>query len=137
MTLREHHETARAGVKWSDDEDTDLMKRVSGHMDLEDIAKEHQRTISGVKSRIMTIALNIMKDQELSLGDVANMVHLSVKDLENYKRSQEQKTTKPSKPQRKATITPVMESKNNNLSAEQFMNILTEIRDYLKIIAEK
>lgn len=134
--LREQPDTARAGVKWTEEENEQLMKEVMDGMDLEDVAKKHQRTVTGVKSRIMTNALTMMTVRDLTLQDVAKLVHISVEDLENHKQRQEQKATTP---KLKKTVTATFEElSNNNISSYQdFMNILTEIRDYLKIIADK
>ena len=136
--LREQPETARAGVKWTEEENEQLMKEVMDGMDgmdLDNVAKKHQRTITGVKSRVMTNALTMMIDRDLTLQDVAKLVHISVEDLENHKQRQEQKATTPKV---KQTVTKTSEKvSDDNVSYQDFMNILTEIRDYLKTIAEK
>ena len=75
--LREQPDTARAGVKWTEEENNQLMKEVMDCMDLDEVAKKHQRTITGVKSRVMTNALTMMKDSDLTLQDVAKLVHIS------------------------------------------------------------
>ena len=64
--LREQPETARTGIRWEDEENQELMKRINEGMNLEDIAKTHQRTITAVKSRVMSNALNIMKENKMS-----------------------------------------------------------------------
>lgn len=133
--LREQPDTARAGVKWTEEENEQLMKEVIDGMDLDDVAKKHQRTITGVKSRVMSNALSMMTERDLSLQDVAQLVHISVEDLENHKQRQEQKATTP-KVKRIVTKTS-KEPSDENIFYQDFMNILTEIRDYLKIIAEK
>lgn len=132
--LREQPDTARAGVKWTDEENEQLMKEVMDGMNLDDVAKRHQRTITGVKSRVMTNALTMMTDEDLTLQDVSNLVNISVEDLENHKRRQEQKATTPKV---KKTVTKMSEEQSDDNISQDFMNILTEIRDYLKIIAEK
>lgn len=134
--LREQPETARVGVKWTEAENEQVMKEVMDGMHLDDIAKKHQRTFTGVKSRIMTNALTMMTDRDLTLQDVAKLVHISVEDLENYKQRQEQKATTTPKVKKTGTKTSE-ELPDDNISHKDFMNILTEIRDYLKIIAEK
>ena len=87
--LREQPETARAGIKWAEEESQELMNRINEGMSLEDIAKIHQRTITAVKSRIMSNALNIMKEKKMSFDEVSKLVNISVDDLENYKKHQD------------------------------------------------
>lgn len=133
--LREQPETARVGVKWTEEENDQLMKEVMEGMDLEEIAKKHQRTITGVKSRVMSNALTIMNERDLSLQDVAKLVHISLEDMELHKQRQEQKA---SAPKAKKTVPKAEEqSDDGNISYHDLMSVLTEIRDYLKIIAEK
>lgn len=131
--LRGHLDTARAGVKWTEEENEQLMKEVMDGIDLEDIAKKHQRTVTGVKSRVMTNALTLMTERNLTLQDVAKLVHVSVEDLENHKQKQEKKTTTPKV---NKTVT-VEELSDDNIFYKDLMDILTEIRDYLKIISKK
>jgi hypothetical protein len=133
--LREQPETARAGVKWTEEENDQLMKEVMDGIDLEEVAKKHQRTVTGIKSRVMTNALTMMNERDLSLQDVAKLVHISIEDMELHKQRQEQKA---SAPKAKKTVQKTEEQSNDGIiSYQDFMSVLTEIRDYLKIIAEK
>ncbi len=133
--LREQPDTARAGVKWTEEENDQLMKEVMDGMDLEEVAKKHQRTFTGVKSRVMTNALTMMNDRDLSIQGVAKLVHISIEDMELHKQRQEQKA---SAPKAKKTVQKAeVQSNDGSISNQDFMSVLIEIRDYLKIIAEK
>lgn len=129
--LREQPDTARAGVKWTKVENDQLMKEVMEGMDLEEVAKKHQRTITAVKSRVMSNALTMMHERDLSLEDMAKLVHISVEDIELHKQRQDQKATTPKVRKREE------QSNDGSISYQDFMSVLIEIRDYLKIIAEK
>lgn len=129
---KEHPATVRAGVKWNDEENEELMKEVMDGMNLNDVANKHQRTFTAVKYRVMANAMIMMKDRDLTIQDVSKLVHISVEDLEHHKQKQEQKETTP-----KIKKTETKKSSNDSISHQDFMSILTEIRDYLKIIAEK
>ena len=89
--LREQPETARTGLKWDEKEIQELMNRIKDGMSLEDIANTHKRTVGGVKNRIMTNALNIMKEKKISFDEVSKLVNISVFDLENYKEKIDKK----------------------------------------------
>jgi hypothetical protein len=123
ISIRDHPETARVGIKWTTDEDEQLMQAAFDGLHVNDIAKTHQRTVSGVKSRLMTNALNMMSERNLTLQEVAKQLHISIEELENHK--QMRKDTKQKAPS------------NDKCSDQKITNLLTEIRDYLKIIAEK
>lgn len=125
-------DTARFMYKWTEEEDSKLMEQAIAGIDPVDIAKKHQRTIGSIKSRIMKNALNMMKEKDLPLEYVASLIHISAEDFDNYKQREE-----------KRSITPKIASKVkkpqeiDTVPYDKFMGILTEIRDYLKIIAEK
>lgn len=139
--LKNQPETIRVGLKWSKEEDAKLMKQVYDGIKLDVITKNHQRTINGVKSRIMLNALNVMKEKELSLEEVSKLVNISIVDLNNFKQNQDTKKEKITKKEevkkKKVTKITIENEIKDNLSHPDILIILKEIRDYLKIIAEK
>lgn len=121
--LKEQPETARICIRWSDNENQELMKQINEGMNLEDIAKSHQRTVTAVKYRIMSNALNIMKEKELSFDEVSKLVNISVNDLENYKQELEEKQKIKLKQQEDKTN----KNESNNLSLQQIIKLELEI----------
>lgn len=128
LSLRENPNTARAGMKWTNEEDIELMKQVEDGIDIDDIAKAHKRTNTGVKARIMSNALAMMESKNMTMEQVSVCVHISVEDLQEYKQKQETKkaTSRNEKPK--------VESITND---DKYMKILVEIRNLLKVIADK
>ena len=119
--LREQPETARTGMKWTEDESQELMKHINEGMSLEDIANTHKRTVGGVKNRIMTNALNIMKENEsMSFDEVSKLVNISVFDLENYKQYQDNKEKIDKKESDK--------KESDNLSSQQMKKLELEMK---------
>ena len=118
--LREQPETARTGIKWTEDESQELMKHINDGMSLEDIANTHKRTVGGVKNRIMTNALNIMKEKKISLDEVSKLVNISVFDLENYKQYQDNKEKIDKKESDK--------KESDNLSSQQMKKLELEMK---------
>lgn len=119
VKLREEPETARAGLKWSDEEDKLLMNQAFSKLSLKEIAKDHQRTISSIKSRILLHAMEYLDKK--SLEEVSEMINLPVEEIVMFqeKRSKRQLTKLP--------------SQNTNLTSDdKYMPILVEIRDLLK-----
>jgi len=133
--LREEPETARAGLKWTEEENDQLMKDVMDGMDLDEVAKKHQRTVIGIKSRVMTNALTMMDSKGLTIQDVSKLVHISEDEIEYHRQKQEYKAD--ATKVKKNVIRKDSPSNNDNIPYQDFMSVLTEIRDYLKIIADK
>ena len=70
------------------------MIEILNGIDLDNVAKKHQRTVNGVKIRVMLNALNMMINKNLTIQDVSKLVNISVEDLEKYKNKQQQKKIK-------------------------------------------
>jgi hypothetical protein len=117
--LREYPETARAGLKWDEEESQELMNRIKDGMSLEDIANTHKRTVSGVKNRIMTNALNIMKEKKISLDEVSKLVNISVFDLKNYKEKIDKKESDKKESDKKESD----KKESDNLSLQQIKKL--------------
>lgn len=111
------------GTKWTDTEDQELMSRATGGMKLAEIAVAHRRT-DGVKCRIMSNAIKTAKELNIPVQEYAEKIDVPLADIENYRERQEKNSG--------SKQTPGTLDKNDRVVA-----LLVEIRDYLKIIAEK
>jgi len=88
--LREKIETCRAGLKWTyDHEDAQLMKEAQDGLEFSDIATKHQRTISAVKSRVMSNGLKMMTESNLTLSEVSTLIHISEEELFQHENENE------------------------------------------------
>jgi chemotaxis signal transduction protein len=97
-------------------------------MGLEEVAKKHQRTGKGIKSRILINGLAMMDERGLSIEEVARMLHISETDLKHSK----QRGAPTGAPKTKGEGAPLPPSGH-----QEIISILSDIRDYLKLIAEK
>ena len=130
--LRENPETAKAGKKWLPEEDEELIQQATSKMDLAEIATAHQRTERGVKLRIMMHAIAHMNAQNKTIEDAADHFNITVDDLTEYQRRSEQKKQQKQDEQQASSSQP-----KESRPKDKYMDILTEIRDLLKVIAEK
>tara|TARA_B110000259_G_scaffold184524_1_gene231758 strand:- start:2486 stop:3037 length:552 start_codon:yes stop_codon:yes gene_type:complete len=175
--LRENEETSRAGLKWTDEEDEQLMKYAIEGMVLDDVALKHHRTVGSIKIRVMSNGLNMMTDKNLTLEEVSNMIHISEEELGQYKHKWDEDKKQKLKSRVMSTGLKMMTDKNLTLAevsnlidiseeelfqykqqqdekkskrkltpssasydatiTQDIVSILSEIRDYLKIISEK
>lgn len=79
--LRNNEETSRAGNKWLPEEDDKLVQEISDKKSLEDISLEHKRTITGIKSRVISqIIYKQYKDGNKSIDDLSSEYNIE-KDL--------------------------------------------------------
>lgn len=79
--MRNNEETSRAGNKWLPEEDDKLVQEISDKKSFEDIALEHKRTITGIKSRVISqIIYKQYKKGNKSIDDLSSEYNIE-KDL--------------------------------------------------------
>lgn len=128
---------SRKGIRWTAEEDEDLMKSCVNQIDIEDISKQHQRTVGAVKMRIMRNVVNKIKTGE-SMESVAELYHVSQQEIETYIQEQEEyeqkRAEKKKQKQTKKEPGPCLELKLEPNSRE--VELLIEIRDLLRDIRD-
>jgi len=73
---------ANHNTKWSSQEFKLLLKEVKKGLDFETIAKNHKRTINGIKYKLIRYAVELAEeDQTLNIKDLCNITSLSREDL--------------------------------------------------------
>lgn len=81
---RQNPETSRAGLKWDDNEDNQMLSMLSSGKSLTDIAKSLQRTEGSIRTRLIVYAIGKMEKENLSLEQVSEMVYLTPEDINEY-----------------------------------------------------
>jgi hypothetical protein len=87
-------EVPRTCVTWTNEENYKLMIQIKDGLRLEDIAKNNQRTILAVKYYIITNAFNIIKNSNISLDTISNLVNMPIYNLKKYIKNQEEEEKK-------------------------------------------
>jgi hypothetical protein len=148
-------------------EDNLILKDIENNISIENIANKNQRSISSITTRLKKLAVNMVKDNNLSFIEASDIVKLSPEVIQQYYSSKLKKTKEEIKNERKDRKLQKKEvrqynkktllSQNNvvnkdltknkdkyNLKKElkekkelQTITVLQEIRDYLKIIIDK
>ena len=148
------------------DEDNLIFKYIENNISIVDIAKKIQRSVSSITTRLKKIAINMVKNNELSFNEVSEIVKIPAEVIQQYYSSKVKKTKEEIRDERKNRKQQKKEvrqlnkeiilSQNNiinkditknkdkyNLKKElkekkeiQTITLLQEIRDYLKIIIE-
>jgi hypothetical protein len=148
-------------------EDNLILKDIENNISIENIANKNQRSISSITTRLKKLAINMVKDNNLSFIEASEIVKISPEVIQQYYSSKLKRTKEEIKNERKDRKLQKKEvrqynketllSQNNvvnkdvtknkdkyNLKKElkekkelQMITILQEIRDYLKIIIDK
>jgi hypothetical protein len=149
------------------DEDNLILKHIENNVSIEDIAYKNERSVSSITTRLKKLAVNMVKDNNLSFNEVSEKVKLPAEVIQQYysskiKKSKEEirnerKDRKQGKKELRQQNKEIMLSQNNIINKDiiknkdkynfrkelkekkenQTINLLEEIRDYLKIIVDK
>lgn len=117
---RQNAETSRAGLKWEQEEDDQLLNMVSEGVSLTDIAKTLQRTEGSIKTRLIIYAINKMEKENMSLEQVSQLVRLTDTDITEY---QERKAIRDERRQKKQQQ-PKLPKKTSNITNVDIYNML-------------
>lgn len=128
--IRKNPDTERAGFKWTDEEDKELLDHLQKGMEYDKIAGEHHRTENGVKTRIMELHIKKVLNQEMTMDEASALIRVPMDVLEAFRRRFEKKLELKETKREKASV-------KTNTPNDSYSAILTEIRDYLKILVDK
>jgi hypothetical protein len=148
-------------------EDNLILKDVENNISIEDIAYKNERSASSVTTRLKKLAVNMVKDNSLSFNEASEIVKLPAEVIQQYYSSKikktkeeirnERKDRKQGKKELRQQNKEIILSQNNIINKDitknkdkynfrkelkekkeiQTIDLLQEIRDYLKIIVER
>jgi hypothetical protein len=149
------------------DEDNLILKHIENNVSIEDIAYKNERSVSSVTTRLKKIAINMVKDNSLSFNEASEIVKIPAEVIQQYysskiKKSKEEirnerKDRKQGKKESRQQNKEIILSQNNIINKDitknkdkynfkkelkekkeiQTIDLLQEIRDYLKIIVDR
>lgn len=92
--LREEKETSSVGKKWTSQEETQLLNSITKNKkSFEDIAKEHKRTVNGIKCRLKKLALDMIEKDGKTVEETATLMNLTVEEIEEYQKNKKETET--------------------------------------------
>lgn len=130
--LRSNEETSRAGVRWQNEEDKELLARINAKESIEDIAVAHKRTHGSIHCRILMHASDFIKSKNVSIEEASSRFNVSVEDLDKHIKTRESKMLRTKSDDSNVKCELLSDEKK-----ESCMDILLEIRDLLKVLVEK
>jgi chromosome segregation and condensation protein ScpB len=89
---RENPETSRAGLKWEVEEDNALINKIDENVNIEDIAKQLQRTSGSIKTRLIVKALTLIdEDHSITLDQAAEKYKITTQDIQAYQANKKKR----------------------------------------------
>lgn len=117
---RENEETARAGLKWEQEELDQLMAMVADKVSTSDIAKSLQRTEGSIRTRLILNGITKMESDNITMEQASEYINIPVVDIKEYL---DKKSLRDERRQKKASSpkTP------NNVTNADIYNLLMNI----------
>jgi regulator of replication initiation timing len=116
---RENPETSRAGLKWEVEEDNVLINKIDEDVNIDEIAKQLQRTTGSIKTRLIIKALALIdEDHSITLEQAAEKYKITTQDIQAYQANK-----------KKRQMTNSM--RNNPVNLNMIYSLLMEINNKL------
>lgn len=82
--MKNNEETSRAGSKWLQEEDDLLLQEII-HKTYDEIALNHKRTVTGIKSRVIShVIYPIYKKGNKNINELSNEYNIDKETIEKY-----------------------------------------------------
>jgi|TARA_B110000003_G_C16650850_1_gene534059 repressor of nif and glnA expression len=130
--LRENPDTSRAGLKWDDSEDENVLSKLKSGMSVDDIAKVLKRTANSIKTRIVMNAVKQIDEDNVDKTKVMKELKITDADITEYKEKKQQRDD-----QQKNFINSMINKNIYNPTIRDNYQLLKEILNRLNVIEEK
>jgi len=130
--LRENPDTSRAGLKWDDSEDENVLNKLKSGMTVDDIAKALKRTANSIKTRIIMNAVKQIDEENKNKDQVMKELKITEADIKEYKEKKQQRDE-----QQKNFVNSMINKNIYNPTIRDNYQLLKEILNRLNKIEEK
>lgn len=130
--LRENPDTSRAGLKWDDSEDENVLNKLKSGMSVDDIARNLKRTANSIKTRIVMNAVKQIDEDKQDKSKVMKELKVTEEDIKEYKEKKQQRDE-----QQKNFINSMINKNLYNPTIRDNYQLLKEILNRVSAIEEK
>lgn len=81
QAARKRPETSRVGMRYSEQDDIQMMQQASEGIPINAIAKSQKRTLKAIKHRIATLAVGIMIHRDISMEETSRLFNIDMVTL--------------------------------------------------------
>lgn len=130
--LRENPDTSRAGLKWDDSEDENVLSKLKSGMTVDDIAKALKRTANSIKTRIIMNAVKQIDEENKNKDQVMKELKITEADIKEYTEKKQQRDE-----QQKNFVNSMITKNIYNPTIRDNYQLLKEILNRINKIEEK
>ena len=124
---------ARMGIPWNQEELNKLLTSIQEDETIEEIAVKHQRTVGGIKSKLLQLAVNYYTNNNMAIEEVTKITRVGRSEVEEaiLKKNAEVQTPSSRRPA-SFTFDP-----NNVAEKSEVVSILRDIQRTLHVLANR
>ena len=127
---------SRMGKGWNEEEDVKLLASIQKKKSIEEIAKEHDRTVGGINSHIQKIAVDYHFNDKRSIEEIQKFTGLTKEQIEYaIKRHELKDAAKKSAESAESAESKV--KKEKPLTMLEVVSLLKDIQSKLNTLLEK
>ena len=130
--LRENPDTSRAGLKWDDSEDENVLSKLKSGMSVDDIAKALKRTTNSIKTRIIMNAVTQINEENTNKDEVMKELKITEADIKEYTEKKQQRDE-----QQKNFVNSMITKNIYNPTIRDNYQLLKEILSRINKVEEK
>jgi len=130
--LRENPDTSRAGLKWDDSEDENVLSKLKSGMTVDDIAKALKRTANSIKTRIIMNAVKQIDEESKNKDQVLKELKITEADIKEYTEKKQQRDE-----QQKNFVNSMITKNIYNPTIRDNYQLLKELLNRINKIEEK
>lgn len=130
--LRENPDTSRAGLKWDDSEDENVLSKLKSGMSVDDIAKALKRTANSIKTRIIMNAVTQINEENTNKDEVMKELKITEADIKEYTEKKQQRDE-----QQKNFVNSMITKNIYNPTIRDNYQLLKELLNRINKIEEK
>ena len=133
---------SRMGQRWKDEEVIKLLTSIENKKTIEDIAKEHDRTVGGIRSYINKLATDYHFNNKMSIEEIQKVTGLSKEEIDDaVKRREYKQSLKKNSSEIKKKTKPILSKLETTDEYEptikEVVSMLKDIQEKLNMLLEK
>lgn len=144
ITNNNDNNNSNIGIKWTSEEEDTLLHEIESNLSLEKIAFNHKRSVSGIVHRLRHLGACFVENG-MSISDACAKVRISYSELERKVKTQKSINNKRMNVvnneecvhDNSEIIMHQILHGNTNVNNNTYLEVLCEIRDLLRVIADK
>lgn len=141
MSVKNSDKPSRAGKKWTEEDNYELLDLLSSEHTIEDIAIKLGRTVGAIKTHLLKVIYELLNQGDWTAEELSIKYKLPVLEISNYQEREDKKKMNP--PQKRVTRSDVIKKldeksdEHNQNNSKRSFSTVTKTREVLSPVKNK